>query len=226
MSSESDSMDQPYWHIDRSAAFVVAISCLASFLAIAVWMAGGDSRHFDEAGIAILRSATRSGLIGPEWMAEAVRDITALGGVFLRNLFAIAAIAVLVTLGFRRQAAALFVTVAGGWALSVTLKTIFMRERPGSLPHLMEASGFSFPSGHSFNAAVVYVGMALIFAGFSQRPAVRTTIIAAAIVLSFAIGISRVALGVHYPTDVIAGLAGGAGWVCLCMVLFRRPQFR
>ncbi len=210
---------EPYWQISRNAGLVVGLSCWTSFLAVAIWMSSGNSSHFDEAGIAIFRSNANPGLTGPEWMAEAVRDVTSLGGVFLRNLFAIIAVVTLLTLGVRRQAAALFVTVAGGWALGFALKSFFMRDRPGSLPHLMEASGFSFPSGHSFNAAVVYIGIGLILAGYSQRSPVRAVIIAAAVMLSVVIGVSRIALGVHFPTDVIAGLAGGAGWAFLCMAL-------
>ena len=97
------------------------------------------------------------------------------------------------------------------------------RERPEIVPHLMEAGGASFPSGHSFNAAVIYIAIALAFATFSARQSVRVTIIATAILLSLAIAWSRVWLGVHFPTDVIAGWLGGAGWAFLATVLLHRP---
>lgn len=210
----------PYWEIARSTALVAAISCWASFLAIALWIWSGGSSQFDDAGIAIFRSNANLGLVGPAWVAEGVRDVTALGGVLLRNLFAIIAVVSLLTLGFRRQAAALFLTVAAGWALGFALKILFMRARPDALPRLMEADGFSFPSGHSFNAAVICISIAMLLAGVSQRCRVRRAIITAAVMLCVVIGVSRVALGVHFPTDVIAGLAGGAGWAFLCKWLF------
>jgi undecaprenyl-diphosphatase len=87
----------------------------------------------------------------------------------------------------------------------------------------MEAGGESFPSGHSFNAAVVYIAMALAFASLSARHSVRYTLIGAAMVISAMIAWSRVLLGVHFPSDVTAGWLGGAGWAFLAAALLYRP---
>ena len=89
--------------------------------------------------------------------------------------------------------------------------------------HLMEAGGESFPSGHSFNAAVVYIAMALAFASMSSRHSVRYTIVGSAMVLSAMIAWSRVMLGVHFPSDVTAGWLGGAGWAFLAAALLYEP---
>jgi len=91
------------------------------------------------------------------------------------------------------------------------------------VPHLTEAGGASFPSGHAFNSAVVYIAIALAFATLSARESVRLTIIGAAIALSLLIAWTRVWLGVHFPSDVIAGWLGGAGWAFLAAAVLQRP---
>jgi undecaprenyl-diphosphatase len=91
------------------------------------------------------------------------------------------------------------------------------------VPHLAEAGGNSFPSGHSFASAMIYIGMALAFASMSKRHSVRYTLVASAMVLSMLIAWSRVMLGVHYPSDVAAGWLGGAGWAFLAAALLYRP---
>jgi len=87
----------------------------------------------------------------------------------------------------------------------------------------MAAGGNSFPSGHSFNAAVVYIAMALVFAGFSSRAAVRRTVIGAALILTLLVALTRVWLGVHWPSDALGGWLGGAGWAFLAAAVLRPP---
>ena len=137
--------------------------------------------------------------------------------------FAIGAVVALLFLGLRREAVLFAMTVAGGWIANTALKGIVGRERPQIVPHLMEAGGESFPSGHSFNAAVVYIAMALAFAAMSSRHSVRYTLVATAMILSAMIAWSRVMLGVHFPSDVTAGWLGGAGWAFLAAALLYRP---
>jgi undecaprenyl-diphosphatase len=104
------------------------------------------------------------------------------------------------------------------------VKGLVGRPRPEIVPHLTEAGGASFPSGHAFNSAVVYIAIALASATLSARKSVRLTIIGAAIVLSLFIAWTRVWLGVHFPSDVIAGWLGGAGWAFLAAGLLQRPS--
>src|SRR5690606_8541528 len=80
-----------------------------------------------------------------------------------------------------------------------------------------------FPSGHSFNAAVVYIAMAIAFAAMSRRHSVRYLLIGTAMVLSALVAGSRVVLGVHFPSDVVAGWLGGAGWAFLAAALLYKP---
>jgi undecaprenyl-diphosphatase len=211
------------WRIDRRKALAVAFVCWAGF-ALLVWLVGsGRTEAFDKPGLLFWR--TGDGLVpkGPKFLLEGVRDLTALGGVLLRNLFALAAVAALLFLRLRRKAVLLAATVAGGWLVDVAIKHWVGRPRPEIVPHLTEAGGASFPSGHAFNSAVVYTAIALALATLSARETVRLTIVGAAIVLSLTVAWSRVWLGVHFPSDVLAGWLGGAGWAFLAAALLQRP---
>lgn len=160
---------------------------------------------------------------GPTWLLEAVRDLTSLGGVLLRNMVVAGVLSALLFLRLRREAVLLAATVAGGWIVNSLVKAAVGRPRPLIVPHLTEAGGQSFPSGHSFNSAVVYIAIALAFAAMSPRRSVRWTLIASAVALSLAVAFTRVWLGVHFPTDVAAGWLGGAGWAFLASAVLHKP---
>lgn len=209
--------------IDRRKALIAAAVCWVGF-AIMVWLVvNGRTGEFDEMGLLAARTGEDRAFAGTALMLEILRDTTALGGVFLRNLFAIGAVVALLFLSLRREAVLFAMTVAGGWLANSLVKGIVGRERPQIVPHLMEAGGESFPSGHSFNAAVVYIAMALAFAALSRRHSVRYTLIGAAMAISAMIAWSRVMLGVHFPSDVAAGWLGGAGWAFLAAALLYKP---
>ena len=209
--------------IDRRKALIVAAICWTGF-AIMVWLVTqGRTGGFDEWGLMSYRTGADLHPRGPELIFESVRDLTSLGGVFLRNLFAAAAVVALLFLKLRREAFLYTATVITGWLANTGVKLLVGRERPQIVPHLTEAGGESFPSGHSFSAAVVWIGMAIAFAALSRRHAVRYTIIGSAMVLSAAIAWSRVMLGVHFPSDVVAGWLGGAGWAFLAAALLYKP---
>ncbi|WP_228243750.1 phosphatase PAP2 family protein [Porphyrobacter sp. GA68] len=207
--------------LDARKLFVASGLCWAAF-AVVTWLAlNNAAAPFDRAGLLWWRAPDGSPL-GPAWLAEAVRDVTALGGVLLRNLFVLTVAAALLFLRLRREAGMLVATVAGGWAVNTLLKGLVARERPAIVPHLMEAGGMSFPSGHSFNGAVAWLAVALALATLSGRQSVRRSVVGAALLLSAAIAWSRVWLGVHYPTDVIAGWLGGVGWAFMAAALASR----
>lgn len=211
------------WRIDRTKALAVSALCWAGFW-IVVWLVEtGRTEPLDDLGLLFWRE--RAGLqpAGPRFLLEGVRDVTALGGVLLRNLIALGAVVALLFLRLRREAVLLVLTVGGGWLVDWGVKALVGRARPEIVPHLTEAGGASFPSGHSFNAAVVYLAIALAFATLSARRPVRLTIVGTAIVLSLVIAWSRVWLGVHFPSDVAAGWLGGAGWAFLAAALLQRP---
>lgn len=209
--------------INRKKALVAAAICWTGF-ALMVWLVlNGRTGGFDAWGLLSFRTGEALGPKGPELVFESVRDVTALGGVFLRNLFALVAVAALLFLRLRREAFLYAATVITGWLANTGVKLLVGRERPQIVPHLTEAGGESFPSGHSFSAAVVYIGMAIAFAALSKNQTVRYTIIGFAMVLSAMVAWSRVMLGVHFPSDVTAGWLGGAGWAFLAAALFYAP---
>jgi undecaprenyl-diphosphatase len=129
-------------------------------------------------------------------------------------------------LATRRTALAAFVTasVVGGSIAGTLLKQLFARDRPHVVPHLVEVQSLSFPSGHALNSAVVYITLGALLARTELRPAVKIYIVSAAGLLAVLIGLSRVYLGVHYPSDVAAGWCAGAAWAAACATLARRLQ--
>jgi undecaprenyl-diphosphatase len=211
------------WRIDPKKALLVSLLCWLGFAAMVIAVHAGATGGFDHVGLTIWRSPVALTPLGPIWLLEGVRDLTALGGVLLRNLFAIGAVVALLFLRLRREATLLALTVGSGWLVNGAIKHAVGRPRPTIVPHLTEAGGASFPSGHSFNSAVVYIAIALAFATLSGRHPVRVTIIGAALAASLVIAWSRVWLGVHFPSDVVAGWLGGVGWAFLAQALLYRP---
>lgn len=211
------------WHIESRHALAIGLACWAGFAAICVLVLSGRALAIDDAGLLFWRNAGTLLPRGPEWLLEGVRDITALGGVLLRNMFVLAGAAALLWMRYRRESLILIGTVVSGWAVAGTIKLLVGRARPAIVPHLTDAGGASFPSGHSFNAALAYLALALAFSALSTRASIRHTLIGGAIVLSLTIALSRVWLGVHFPTDALAGWLGGLAWAFCAAALLQRP---
>jgi undecaprenyl-diphosphatase len=211
------------WRISPRHATIAAVICWIGFAVMVVMVQAGRTGALDSTGLLFWRTGADLRPAGPRWVVEGVRDITALGGVLLRHVFALFALVALLFLRLRREAVLLAGTVIGGWLLNSAVKDLVGRERPTIVPHLTAAGGQSFPSGHSFNSAVVYIAIGLAFAAMSRRRDVRWTIIGGAMALSLMVAWSRVWLGVHFPSDVIAGWLGGAGWAFAASALLDRP---
>jgi len=154
--------------------------------------------------------------IGPSWLPDATRDLTALGGATALSILVLFVIVFELLSGRRRTAVLILVATLGGLALSIGLKATFDRERPTVVPHLMHESSGSFPSGHSMLSSVVYLTLGALLARTTPRRKLKTLIIGTAFLIAFLIGVSRVYLGVHYPTDVLAGWTAGTAWALLC----------
>ena len=211
------------WRISRRHALIAALSCWAGFAVIVALVLGNRLAAFDSAGLQYFRTGPNAVPWGPPALLEAVRDWTALGGVLLRNLFAAITIAALLLVRLRREATLLAATILSGWVVNTLIKATVGRPRPTIVSHLAEAGGSSFPSGHSFNSAVVYMGIALALASLSAQRGVRRSMITGAALVTALIAVSRVWLGVHYPSDVLAGWLGGMGWALTASALLYRP---
>lgn len=150
--------------------------------------------------------------IGPDWLHRAMIDITALGGGTVLTLVVVAVVVLMIARKLWWRAALVAVATLSGSQLVAVLKDYVGRPRPELVDHLVQASGLSFPSGHAANSAIVYLTIALLASQVARGRAVRTTLIVLAALLVTAIGASRVYLGVHWPSDVLAGWSFGSLW--------------
>lgn len=206
----------------RLYASMVIVGLLAgAFGMIADEMSEGETAAFDNAILMLFRDPANPGQpFGPVWLQEAVRDITALGSFSILALILILVVAALALTGRRGTALFVAVSVVGGEILSSAFKAAFNRTRPDYIDpeHVLSAS---FPSGHAALSAVVYLTLGTILAGSTDKPSLRAFYLGTAIFLTLVVGISRLYLGVHYPTDVLAGWALGVGWALLMGVAYR-----
>lgn len=181
-----------------------------------------EFRAFDTSVLLALRDpADLSRPIGPGWLPEAAVEITALGG------YALIFLLVLLVTGFlavaRRYGPALFLalSILSGWATSNALKSFYARPRPDIVPQLDIVHTASFPSGHAMMTTLVYLTLAAVIAGLTDRAALRLYVFAVAALIALAVGLSRLYLGVHWPSDVAAGWALGAAWAALSWLAVR-----
>ena len=197
-----------------------AAAMILAFGHIAEEVTEGDATKFDQTVLLALRNpADLSDPIGPAWLEEAARDITSLGSYVVLGFVLCAVLAYLVMT--QKRAAALWISasVGGGVVLSNALKFAFERPRPEIVPHAVRVFTSSFPSGHATLAAVSYLTLGALLASLHSSRQLKLYFISVAIFLTVAIGLSRLYLGVHYPTDVLAGWCVGAAWAALCWMI-------
>jgi undecaprenyl-diphosphatase len=191
-----------------------------AFIEIADAVLEGETHALDSYVIQMLRNpADLTDPRGPLWVEELGRDVSALGGVAVLTFVVLTAAGFLWISHRRRATVFLLACVATGVALSQVLKSAFDRPRPDIVSHEAAVYTASFPSGHSLMAAIVYLTLAVLLARTLHRRATRGYVIFLAIVVVVSVGVSRVYLGVHWPTDVLAGWSVGAGWALFCGIL-------
>jgi undecaprenyl-diphosphatase len=201
---------------------LLVAAALWAFAGLAEEVVEGDTRALDEALLLALRvPGDLSDPIGPASVETAMRDVTALGGFTVLTLTTLAVMGALAARRQGRSALFLGLAVAGGQALSHLAKALFDRPRPDLVPHGTEFVSASFPSGHSMMAAVTWLTLAVMLARAEPRRRMKAYWIALAALVTAAVGVSRVYLGVHWPSDVAAGWTLGAAWALLCLVVAR-----
>ena len=206
------------------AAITVIGAAIWGFLALTDAVGEGETHAFDRALILALRSpADPNRLRGPAWLAEAARDITALGGFTVLGLVTVAALAVLLVYRRRRQAAVFAVAAVGAQGLAEAIKHVVGRPRPSFVAQYDLIASSSFPSGHSMMAPAIYFTLAAIVAAGELRPAARGLLMVGSVLLVIAVGVSRVYLGVHWPTDVVAGWTLGSAVALTAWIALRWP---
>ncbi|BDA84117.1 phosphatase PAP2 family protein [Aureimonas sp. SA4125] len=205
-------------HVEAATLAKVGIAAAAiySFFAIAGEVMEGETHGFDSYLLLALRNAADPAQpLGPTWMQEVLRDFTALGGNAVLTLITLAVAGFLWMQGNRRSMLLVLAAILGGFAMTSLLKLGFDRPRPDLVPHSMTTYTASFPSGHAMLSAIVYLTLAVLVARVQTRRSIKIYLLTTASLLTVIIGVSRVYLGVHWPTDVIAGWAAGAAWALL-----------
>lgn len=195
------------------------------FLKLGSEVLDGETMAIDRWVLLALRDPSDlSVTVGPAWFRSLMLDITAVGGVWGLTLTTVVVTGFLIA--SRKYATALFValSVTGGAVLGSLLKMLFDRPRPDVVPHLVEVTNASFPSGHAMNSAVVFLTLGVLLASTQESRRVRVYLITVAVSLTLAIGFSRLYLGVHWPSDVAAGWCVGAAWATTCWIAARLLQ--
>lgn len=163
--------------------------------------------------------------VGPQWLAVHFRDITTLGSNWFLLLLTFLAAFVCNSKGYRRKAIFLIVTVITGMALSFALKYGFHRPRPELVPHITKVYTSSFPSGHAMMSALTYACLTCVGMHLVSERLLKTGFVCVAIAVVALVGLSRVFLGVHWPTDILAGWSAGIGWFCLSRLIMGKLLF-
>jgi undecaprenyl-diphosphatase len=210
-------------------AAALAAGCLWAFLKLGGEVREGETSAFDRRLMLALRPPGQPHrAIGPPWVTDVLRDVSALGGVTVTTLATTVAVAALAFRGRWRRAAVLAGVVVLAQVCDEALKARYDRARPDFAAAGVYAHAQSFPSGHSTASAALWLSLAMIAASFEAKRRAKLFWFAVAGLMFLTVGFSRVYLGVHWPTDVLAGwmlgacwaLAGWAGWHAL------KPEWR
>lgn len=205
------------------AAALVAVAGAWAFIELADEVLEGETHAIDEGWLRSLRNPRDlSDPIGPVWFEESVRDLTALGSPIVVGLVVAVVLGFLLIVQGYRAALLVVGSTVGGQILCFLLKGFFARPRPALVSGLTRAQLASFPSGHSMVAVVLYLTIGAILAESMPRKRLKLYILSVAMVLAGLVGMSRIYLGVHYPTDVLAGWAAGLSWAMVCWLVAHR----
>lgn len=225
------SLVQRLWLFGRAelgvlTAFVIIAGGLWAFLGLVDEMGEGESHAFDQAILSFLRpTANPHDAWGPHWFERAMADLTTLGGTAVLTLLA------LIVVGFlliqKRVASALLVVFAlgGGVLLSEGTKALIARDRPPMIYRAVETMSASFPSGHAMLSTVTYLTLGTLLAQVMPKKRLKAFVFSVAVLIAVIVGLTRVYLGAHWMTDVLAGWSLGAAWAMVCWLgawAFRR----
>lgn len=203
-------------------SMVVCLCLFSSFAEVVDDVMEGDSHALDTRILLMLRDpGNPDSPLGPLWLEEMMRDLTGLGGIIILSLITVAAAIYLLVIRRTGHAVYLLSAVGSGIVLSNAFKLGFDRPRPDLVPHDSIVYMSSFPSGHTLMAAITYLTLGAILAETEPRRSMKIYLTGLAVVITLLVGVSRVYLGVHWPSDVLAGWLAGAGWALMFWVFSR-----
>ncbi|MDX1664525.1 MAG: phosphatase PAP2 family protein [Candidatus Promineifilaceae bacterium] len=206
------------------AILLVLVGGTVAFVSLSGEVSEGDEElaRLDERLLLALREPDdRSDPLGSMLVESAVRDVTALGGLVVLSLLTLAVALFLWLAGDHRNALFVLVAIVGGMVFTYLLKELFARQRPDLVSAAVYVDSFSFPSGHAMTAAVTYLTLGTLLATSLKRSRLKIYILATAVLVTAAVGLSRVYLGVHWPTDVLGGWTAGTVWALLMWLAAR-----
>lgn len=207
------------------AVGVAACALVLLFVFLAGEVAEGDTLAFDTKILRALRSPDDPARpIGPAWIASSLVDLTSLGSPTVLALVSLAVVGFLLLQGRARTAFAVMLTCFSGELVNSVLKHAFNRARPTVVPALREVWSTSFPSGHAMESAIVYLTLGAMLMRVADRRLTKVYCLAVAVLLTAIVGISRIWLGVHYPTDVLGGWMIGFVWASICWIATERYE--
>jgi undecaprenyl-diphosphatase len=197
---------------------LLAAALIVIFAKIMEELLEGDLHDFDRSILLALRHpGDPAKPLGPLWLQIAARDVTSLGSPAVLTLLTVAALGFLALK--REWGAALFLlaSISGGSAISFALKGWVQRPRPDFVADVaQQTQTYSFPSGHAFLSAVTFLTLGALLARVQRQAELKVYLLTVAVILTLLVGLSRLYLGVHWPTDVLAGWCAGAAWAILC----------
>jgi undecaprenyl-diphosphatase len=222
--SLNDVLRMRSWHSRFELPSLILIALMAGglwlFLELADAVLEGGTRGFDRAVLLMMRTpGDLADPLGPGWMEELGRDLTALGGVGVLTLITLIVTGFLLLQGKSHAALLLLAAVGSGMLFSTLLKLGFDRPRPELVSHGSIVYTASFPSGHSMMSAVAYLTLGGLLARVQPHRRLKSFLLFTAALLTALVGVSRVYLGVHWPTDVLAGWTAGAVWASFCWLI-------
>jgi undecaprenyl-diphosphatase len=210
------------WELTLLVTGIVFLALLLTFTMLGSEMLEGETLKFDRAILIGLRTPGNLAVPkGPQWLLSAALDITALGSATVLSLAVVSVVGFLLLQGLWRRALIVLGASLGGGFLNAALKQLYQRPRPDVVPHLREAMSLSFPSGHALQSAAVYLTLGVLMMRLATQRITKVYCLAVAATATVLVGLSRVYIGVHYPTDVLAGWLIGLSWALLCWTIER-----